>query len=115
MPSSIRSIYSGSMRAFQDSLSTEPFLIVTALLTVYIVLGMLYESYIHPVNLLSTLPSAGVGTVLALMIFHMDLDVISLVGIVLLIGLVTKNADPDDRLCPSRAAKRTSGCKERHS
>ncbi|MGD0965457.1 MAG: multidrug efflux RND transporter permease subunit [Candidatus Acidiferrales bacterium] len=92
MPASIRSMFSGSMRAFQDSLSTEPFLIVTALLTVYIVLGMLYESYIHPITILSTLPSAGVGAVLALMIFHMDLDVISLVGIVLLIGLVTKNA-----------------------
>jgi multidrug efflux pump len=92
MPASVRSMFSGSMRAFQDSLSTEPFLIVTALLTVYIVLGMLYESYIHPITILSTLPSAGVGAVLALMIFHMDLDVISLVGIVLLIGLVTKNA-----------------------
>ena len=92
MPASIRTMFSGSMRAFQDSLSTEPFLIVTALLTVYIVLGMLYESYIHPITILSTLPSAGVGAVLALMIFHMDLDVISLVGIVLLIGLVTKNA-----------------------
>ena len=92
MPASIRSMFSGSMRAFQDSLSTEPFLIVTALLAVYIVLGMLYESYIHPITILSTLPSAGVGAVLALMIFHMDLDVIALVGIILLIGLVKKNA-----------------------
>jgi multidrug efflux pump len=91
MPASIRSMYSGSMRAFQDSLATEPFLIVTAL-AVYIVLGMLYESYIHPITILSTLPSAGVGAVLALMIFHMDLDVIALVGIILLIGLVKKNA-----------------------
>jgi predicted RND superfamily exporter protein len=92
MPASIRSAYSGTMQAFQDSLSTEPFLIVTALLAVYIVLGMLYESYIHPITILSTLPSAGVGAVLALMIFHMDLNVIALVGIILLIGLVKKNA-----------------------
>ena len=73
MPSSIRGMYSGTMQAFQESLATEPFLIVTALLAVYIVLGMLYESYIHPITILSTLPSAGVGAVLALMIFHMDL------------------------------------------
>ena len=73
MPSSIRGMYSGQLQAFQDSISTEPLLIVTALLTVYIVLGMLYESYIHPITILSTLPSAGVGAVLALMIFHMDL------------------------------------------
>jgi multidrug efflux pump len=92
MPASIRSAYSGSMQAFQSSLSTEPFLIVTALLTVYIVLGMLYESYIHPITILSTLPSAGVGAVLALMIFHMDLNVLGIVGIILLIGLVKKNA-----------------------
>jgi multidrug efflux pump len=92
MPSSIRGMYSGQLQAFQDSISTEPLLIVTALLTVYIVLGMLYESYIHPITILSTLPSAGVGAVLALMIFHMDLDVIALVGIILLIGLVKKNA-----------------------
>jgi multidrug efflux pump len=92
MPASIRSVYSGTMRAFQDSLSTQPMLIAAALLAVYIVLGMLYESYIHPVTILSTLPSAGVGAVLALMIFHQDLDVISLVGIILLIGLVKKNA-----------------------
>jgi multidrug efflux pump len=92
MPASIRSAYSGSMQAFQASLSTEPFLIVTALLAVYIVLGMLYESYIHPITILSTLPSAGVGAVLALMIFHMDLNVLGIVGIILLIGLVKKNA-----------------------
>ena len=92
MPSSIRGMYSGQLQAFQDSISTEPLLIVTALLTVYIVLGMLYESYIHPITILSTLPSAGVGAVLALMIFHMDLDVIGIVGIILLIGLVKKNA-----------------------
>jgi multidrug efflux pump len=92
VPASIRSAYSGSMQAFQSSLATEPYLIATALLAVYIVLGMLYESYIHPITILSTLPSAGVGAVLALMIFHMDLNVIALVGIILLIGLVKKNA-----------------------
>jgi multidrug efflux pump len=92
MPASIRGMYSGTMKAFQSSLSTQPLLIITALLAVYIVLGMLYESYIHPITILSTLPSAGVGAVLALMIFHMDLDVIALVGIILLIGLVKKNA-----------------------
>ncbi|MGD0964126.1 MAG: multidrug efflux RND transporter permease subunit [Candidatus Acidiferrales bacterium] len=92
MPASIRSMYSGTMKAFRSSLSTLPLLIITALLAVYIVLGMLYESYIHPITILSTLPSAGVGAVLALMIFHMDLDVIALVGIILLIGLVKKNA-----------------------
>jgi multidrug efflux pump subunit AcrB len=92
MPSTIRTMYSGTMKAFQASLATLPLLIITALLAVYIVLGMLYESYIHPVTILSTLPSAGVGAVLALMLFHMDLDVIALVGIILLIGLVKKNA-----------------------
>ncbi len=92
MPSTIRSMYAGSMQAFQDSLTTEPFLIGAALLAVYIVLGMLYESYIHPITILSTLPSAGVGAVLALMLFHMDLNVIGVVGIILLIGLVKKNA-----------------------
>jgi len=92
MPASIRSMFSGSMQAFQASLSTQPYLIITALLAVYIVLGMLYESYIHPITILSTLPSAGVGAVLALMIFHMDLNVIGVVGIILLIGLVKKNA-----------------------
>ena len=85
-------MYSGTMQAFQASLATEPLLIITALLAVYIVLGMLYESYIHPITILSTLPSAGVGAVLALMIFHMDLSVIALMGIILLIGLVKKNA-----------------------
>jgi multidrug efflux pump subunit AcrB len=85
-------MFSGTMKAFQASLETLPILVVTALLAVYIVLGMLYESYIHPVTILSTLPSAGVGAVLALMIFHMDLDVIAVVGIILLIGLVKKNA-----------------------
>ncbi|HUO33660.1 MAG TPA: multidrug efflux RND transporter permease subunit [Candidatus Acidoferrum sp.] len=92
MPSSIHGMFSGTLQAFEDSLSTEPFLILTALAAVYIVLGILYESYIHPITILSTLPSAGVGAVLALLIFHVDLSVIALIGIILLIGIVKKNA-----------------------
>ena len=92
LPASIHTLYSGTLQAFQDSLSTEPLLITTALLAVYIVLGVLYESYIHPITILSTIPSAGVGAVLALMLFHKELDVIALIGIILLIGLVKKNA-----------------------
>ena len=85
-------MFSGTLQAFQASLSTEPFLILTALMAVYIVLGILYESYIHPITILSTLPSAGVGAVLALLLFHIDLSVIALIGIILLIGIVKKNA-----------------------
>jgi multidrug efflux pump len=92
MPTSIHGMYSGTLQAFEASLSTEPMLIVTALLAVYIVLGMLYESYIHPITILSTIPSAGVGAVLALMFFKMDLSVIAIIGIILLIGIVKKNA-----------------------
>jgi multidrug efflux pump subunit AcrB len=85
-------MFSGTLQAFQSSLATEPFLIVAALMAVYIVLGMLYESYIHPITILSTLPSAGVGAVLALMLFHTDLSIIALIGVILLIGIVKKNA-----------------------
>jgi multidrug efflux pump len=92
MPATIHGMFSGTLQAFQDSLSSEPYLILTALMAVYIVLGILYESYIHPITILSTLPSAGVGAVLALMIFGMDLSVIALIGIILLIGIVKKNA-----------------------
>ena len=92
MPASIHGSFQGTAAAFQDSLSSEPMLILTALLAVYIVLGMLYESYIHPITILSTLPSAGTGAILALMLFHMQLDVIGLIGIILLIGIVKKNA-----------------------
>ena len=92
MPSSIHGSFQGTAAAFQDSLSSEPMLILTALLAVYIVLGMLYESYIHPITILSTLPSAGTGAILALLLFHMQLDVIGLIGIILLIGIVKKNA-----------------------
>ncbi|MFY9907691.1 MAG: multidrug efflux RND transporter permease subunit [Terriglobales bacterium] len=92
MPDSISGMFSGTLQAFQSSLATQPFLIITALMAVYIVLGILYESYIHPITILSTLPSAGVGAVLALMIFHKDLSIIAMIGIILLIGIVKKNA-----------------------
>ena len=90
MPSRIHGNFSGTLQAFQASLASEPFLIGFALMAVYIVLGILYESYIHPITILSTLPSAGVGAVLALMIFHMDLSIIALIGVILLIGIVKK-------------------------
>jgi len=92
MPDSIHAMFSGTLQAYQASLATEPLLIATAILAVYIVLGILYESCIHPITILSTLPSAGVGAVLALMAFRTDLSVIALIGIVLLIGIVKKNA-----------------------
>ena len=91
-PSTIQASFQGTAAAFQDSLSSEPILILTALITVYIVLGMLYESYIHPITILSTLPSAGVGALLALLLTHNELNVIGTIGIILLIGLVKKNA-----------------------
>ena len=91
LPPSITTSFQGAAQAFQDSLSSEIFLLVAALVTVYIVLGVLYESYIHPVTILSTLPSAGVGALLALMLAGSDLDVIGIIGIVLLIGIVKKN------------------------
>ncbi len=91
-PATIHASFQGTAAAFQESLKDEPVLIATALLTVYIVLGILYESYIHPITILSTLPSAGVGALLALLITHKELDVMGLIGIILLIGLVKKNA-----------------------
>jgi multidrug efflux pump len=91
-PSTIRGFFAGTLLAYQQSLSTEPVLIITALLAVYIVLGVLYESLMHPLTIISTLPSASVGAMLALMLFKVDLNVISIIGIVLLIGIVKKNA-----------------------
>jgi multidrug efflux pump len=91
MPPSIQAGFQGTAAAFQDSLANEGLLIIAALVTVYIVLGVLYESFIHPVTILSTLPSAGVGALLALMVFHQDLSVVAIIGIVLLIGIVKKN------------------------
>ena len=84
--------FQGTAAAFQNSLSSEPWLILAAVVTVYIVLGVLYESYIHPITILSTLPSAGVGAILALLITRNDLNVVALIGIILLIGIVKKNA-----------------------
>ena len=92
LPSTIRASFAGTARAFQDSLKNEWILILAALTAVYIVLGMLYESFIHPITILSTLPSAGVGAILALLICKTDLSVIAMIGIILLIGLVKKNA-----------------------
>jgi multidrug efflux pump len=92
VPADIHPTFQGNARAFQSSLSSQPWLILAALVAVYIVLGMLYESYIHPVTILSTLPSAGVGALLALLAFHTELSVIALIGIILLIGIVKKNA-----------------------
>jgi multidrug efflux pump len=92
MPSTIHGFFAGTAQAYQDSLATEKYLVITALLAVYIVLGILYESLIHPLTIISTLPSASVGAMLALMLFHIDLNVISIIGIILLIGIVKKNA-----------------------
>jgi multidrug efflux pump len=92
VPSSIQGSFQGTARAFQDSLSSQPWLILTALLAVYLVLGILYESYVHPLTILSTLPSAGVGALLALMLCNTEFSVIALIGVILLIGIVKKNA-----------------------
>ncbi len=92
VPASVRGTFAGTAQAFQKSLSTEPLLILTALLAIYIVLGMLYESLVHPITILTTLPSASVGAIIALIVFHSELDVISIIGIFLLIGIVKKNA-----------------------
>jgi multidrug efflux pump len=92
MPATVHGFFAGTAQAYQDSLASEKYLVITALLAVYIVLGILYESLIHPLTIISTLPSASVGAMLALMLFNMDLNVISIIGIILLIGIVKKNA-----------------------
>jgi multidrug efflux pump len=92
MPASIQASFQGTAQAFRASLTNEPLLILAAIITVYIVLGVLYESYIHPLTILSTLPSAGVGAILALLIFRLELTVVAIIGIILLIGIVKKNA-----------------------
>jgi multidrug efflux pump len=91
-PTTIQGFFSGTLQAYQQSLGTMPILVATALLAVYIVLGILYENLIHPITIISTLPSAGVGAMLALTLCNGDLNVISIIGIVLLIGIVKKNA-----------------------
>ena len=92
LPASIQADFQGTAKAFESSLANEPLLILAAIVTVYIVLGVLYESYIHPITILSTLPSAGLGALLALELTHGDLSVIALIGMILLIGIVQKNA-----------------------
>jgi multidrug efflux pump len=92
VPATIHGTFQGTAKVFQDSLSNQPFLILAALVTIYIVLGVLYESYIHPLTILSTLPAAGVGALLALMAFHTDFSIMALIGVILLIGIVKKNA-----------------------
>jgi len=116
MPGTVTGSFQGTAQAFQSSLKSEPYLILAALVVVYIILGMLYESYIHPLTILSTLPSAGVGALLVLMMFHFDLSVIGIVGILLLIGLVKKNgimmvdfaitAERVDGMAPEAAIRR---------
>ena len=113
MPSDVHGAFAGTAKVFQASLKSEPLLILAALIAVYLVLGMLYESYIHPITILSTIPSAGVGALLALLITGTDLTVIALIGIILLIGIVKKNAimmidfaldvQRNDRLSPKNA------------
>lgn len=92
VPSTIHGSFQGNAKAFQDSLNSQPFLILAAILTMYIVLGVLYESYIHPITILSTLPSAGIGALLALMLFNSEFSIIALIAVLLLIGIVKKNA-----------------------
>jgi multidrug efflux pump len=92
MPPSIQAEFQGTASSFKASLTNEPLLILAAIITVYIVLGVLYESYIHPLTILSTLPSAGVGAILALLLFRAELTVVAIIGIILLIGIVKKNA-----------------------
>ena len=107
VPTNLHGSFQGTANAFQSSLDSQPVLILTALLAVYIVLGVLYESYVHPLTILSTLPSAGVGALLALLLTHTEFSLIALIGVILLIGIVKKNAimmidfalDAERRLC----------------
>jgi multidrug efflux pump len=92
VPATIHGSFQGTARAFQDSVSNQPYLILAALITIYIVLGILYESYVHPLTILSTLPSAGVGALLTLMAFKIEFSIMALIGVILLIGIVKKNA-----------------------
>jgi multidrug efflux pump subunit AcrB len=115
LPAALVSTFQGNAQAFQSSLASEPYLIAAALIAVYIILGVLYESYVHPLTILSTLPSAGVGALLMLKIFHIDLSVIAMIGIILLIGIVKKNgimmvdfaiqAERDQHLPPEQAIR----------
>src|SRR5437588_3445429 len=118
MPATIIKTFQSNAQAFQDSLSTVPMLILAALVVVYIILGILYESFIHPITILSTLPSAGVGALATLMLFHFDFSLIALIGIILLIGIVKKNgimmvdfaivAEREQKLSPLEAIRRAA-------
>jgi HAE1 family hydrophobic/amphiphilic exporter-1 len=117
-PTTLNSSFQGTAQAFQQSLGTVPLLILAALVVVYLILGILYESYIHPITILSTLPSAGVGALAILMLFGFDFSLIALIGIVLLIGIVKKNgimmvdfaisAERDERLAPEAAIRKAA-------
>ena len=92
LPSTLHGAFQGTAKAFQQSLATEPLLILAAIVAIYLVLGILYESYVHPLTVLSTLPSAGIGAVIALIVLHVEFTIIALIGVILLIGIVKKNA-----------------------
>jgi multidrug efflux pump len=113
LPPGVQTVFAGTAQVYQDSLSSEPLLIAAALAAVYLVLGMLYESYVHPVTILSTLPSAGVGALLALLLTHTELSLIAMIGIILLIGIVKKNAIL--MIDFALAAERTQGKSSRDS
>jgi len=106
LPKTIHTLFAGTAQAYQDSLSSEPLLIAAALITVYLVLGILYESLVHPVTILSTIPSAGVGALLALYLTHTDLTIISIIGIILLIWNRQEERHHDDRFRAGRRAGR---------
>jgi HAE1 family hydrophobic/amphiphilic exporter-1 len=118
LPPGVVTTFQGNAQAFQQSLSTVPLLILGALIVVYLILGILYESYIHPLTILSTLPSAGAGALATLMIFHFDFSLVALIGIILLIGIVKKNgimlvdfaivAERDNHLSPHQAIRRAA-------
>ena len=118
LPATISTTFQGNAQAFQDSLTTVPMLILAALIVVYLILGVLYESYIHPVTILSTLPSAGVGELATLMMFHFDFSLIALIGIILLIGIVKKNgimmvdfaiaAERDEHMTPEQSIRQAA-------
>ena len=111
VPVSLRGSFQGTASAFQQSLASQPLLIAAAIITIYLVLGMLYESLVHPVTILSTLPSAGVGALLALILFKTEFSIIALIGVILLIGIVKKNAIMmiDFAIARQRAGHATAG------
>jgi multidrug efflux pump subunit AcrB len=113
VPDRLITTFQGNAQAFQDSLKTQPLLILAALIAIYLVLAILYESLIHPITILSTIPSAGVGALLVLMLFHYELSVVALIGIILLIGIVKKNAIM--MIDFALHAERTEGCSPEES